>query len=198
MVRATVTLRTARVEDAEALAVLWSESLRRAEHETQVAELAQIIAATAADPDQEILVAEHDGDVAGAVVVRVATVSPLNLERNVQVLALRVLDGHRRRGVGRALVEGAVQYAEEAGVAHLMATAVSTSRDANRFLARLALGPQAMVRMGSVAGVRARLGTSRPLPATAGRTAPRTPAGERELGRVLAARRSLRRQRPAT
>ena len=197
MARATVTLRTARVDDAEALAVLWADALRRADHEAQVAELERILEATAADPDQEVLVAELGGVLAGAVLVRATTVSPLNLEPSVQALALRVFDQHRRRGVGRALLEGAVQYAEDAGAAHLMTTAVSSSRDANRFLARLALGPQVMVRMGSVATVRAKLGTTRPVPATAGRTAPRTPAGERELGRVLAARRSLRRHRAA-
>ena len=43
-------------------------------------------------------------------------------------------------------MEAAVTYAEERGIAHVATAAVSGSRDANRFFARLALGPHAVLR----------------------------------------------------
>ena len=60
------------------------------------------------------------------------------------------------------------------------------SRDANRFMARIGLGPYAVVRVAPTHAVRSRL------------TAYRRPAsstGARPLTQVLAARRSLRRSR---
>ena len=57
-----------------------------------------------------------------------------------------VVTDHRRRGVGKALVEAAVTWAEELGIGHVATAAASGSREANRFMARLALGPQAVLR----------------------------------------------------
>ncbi len=68
--------------------------------------------------------------------------------------------------------------------------AASGSRDANRFLARLALGPLATLRVAPVAAVRARLVAQRPDLTTTG--------SGRQLTRVLAARRSMRRAQSPT
>ena len=93
------------------------------------------------------MVAEYDGDVAGAVHLRATTLTPINLEPVVQAISPHVLPDFRRRGVGRALMEAAVAFAEELGIAHIATAAVSGSRDANRFMARLALGPHAILRL---------------------------------------------------
>ena len=82
-------------------------------------------------------------------------------------------------------MESAVSFAEEIGVTHVVSAATSGSRDANRFMARLGLGPQAMYRVAPTASVRARLTAQRPARTTAD--------GGRQLSRVLAARRSMRR-----
>ena len=67
-----------------------------------------------------------------------------------------------------------------------LATAVSAgARDSNRFMARLALGPAATLRVAPVSAVKGRLQAQRP-------TMARAPG--RQLPKVLAARRSMRRQ----
>jgi GNAT superfamily N-acetyltransferase len=92
-----------------------------------------------------------------------------------------VVPDFRRRGVGKALVESAVTWAEELGIGHVATAASSGSREANRFMARLALGPRAVLRMAPTPAVRAKL-------------AARHPAA-RQVTQVLAVRRSLRHAR---
>ncbi|MGZ4496119.1 MAG: N-acetyltransferase family protein [Nocardioides sp.] len=190
MSRSLVSLRCALPSDAPLLAELWAEVIRRADHEDQVADLVTVIETAAASPTDRLMVAEHDGEVAGAVYLRIVPLSPINLEPTVQAISPHVFPQYRRRGVGRALMEAAVSYAEERGIAHLATAAASGSRDANRFMARLALGPQAVFRVATTHAVRAKM------------TAQRPAAGQRTSGRqltqVLAARRSMRRaQTPA-
>ncbi|MDP2774949.1 MAG: GNAT family N-acetyltransferase, partial [Nocardioides sp.] len=88
----------------------------------------------------------------------------------------------------RLLMESAVSFAEELGVAHVGTAASSGSRDANRFMARLGLGPHAMLRLAPTVVVRAKLTAQRPATAA---------TSGRQLTRVLAARRSLRRAQAA-
>lgn len=189
MTRSLVSLRSALPSDAPVLAEVWADALRRAEPDEQIADLVQIIESAAASPHDRLVVAEYDGEVAGAVHLRETTLSPLNLERTVRAISPHVLPQYRRRGVGKALMEAAVCFAEELGVAHVATAVVSGSRDANRFMARLAFGPQAILRVASTHAVRSRL-------------AARSPAAQRTSGRhltqVLAARRSMRRVPPSS
>ncbi len=183
MSRTLVSLRCAAPSDAPVLVELWSDILRRTDHREQLSDVLEIIVRAEAD-DQRLVVAECDGEVAGAVHLWVTTMTQLNLEPTVQALSPHVLPRYRRRGVGVALMEAAVSFAEERGIGHIATAAVSSSRDANRFMARLALGPQAVLRVAATHAVRAQL-------------AARRPAGQRgnarQLTQVLAARRSLRR-----
>jgi GNAT superfamily N-acetyltransferase len=107
----------------------------------------------------------------------------------VQVMSPHVFPEYRRHGVGRALMDAAVSWAEERGAAHVATAAASGSRDANRFMARLALGPLATLRLAPTTVVRAKLTAQRPPVA-------RVPA--RQLTHVLAVRRSMRRQEART
>jgi predicted N-acetyltransferase YhbS len=184
MMRSLVSLRAALPSDAPLLAELWADVLRRAEHPERVADLLKVIETAAESPVDRLVVAEYDGEVAGAVHLRCTTMSPINLEPLVLAIAPHVFPQFRRRGVGRALMETAVSYAEELGVAHVATAAASGSRDANRFMARLALGPQAVFRVAATHLVRAKLTAQRP--AVAG-------SRGRHLSQVLAARRSMRR-----
>jgi GNAT superfamily N-acetyltransferase len=132
-----------------------------------------------------LVVAEYDGHLAGAVHLRLTTITPLNLDASVQVMSPQVFPEFRRHGVGRALMDAAVTWAEECGAGHLVTAAPSGSRDGNRFMARLALGPIATFRLAPTTVVRAKLMAQRPPVA-------RVPA--RQLTHVLAVRRSMRRQ----
>lgn len=188
MTRSQVSLREAVRTDAGALAALWDDVLRRCDRADQVADVEQVIERVAPLCEERLVVAEYDGQVVGAVLLRVTTLSPVNLERVVQTVSPHVLPQFRRRGVGRALMEAAVAFAEEHGVAHVAAGAAAGSRDANRFLARVALGPYAVYRVAPTMVVKSKLTAQRP---PLGRT-----HGGRQLTQVLAARRSLRRSEP--
>jgi predicted N-acetyltransferase YhbS len=184
MMRSLVSLRSALPSDAPVLAELWADVLRRADPDEQVADLVKVIEAAAESSADRLVVAEYDGEVAGAVHLRRTTMSPINLEPLVQAISPHVFPQFRRRGVGRALMEAAVSYAEELGISHVATAAASGSRDANRFMARLALGPQAVLRVAATHVVRAKLTAQRPVV---------TGTGGRHLTQVLAARRSMRR-----
>ncbi|MCY7395133.1 MAG: GNAT family N-acetyltransferase [Nocardioides sp.] len=192
MTRAQVVLRHAALSDAPFLVDLWEQACRRADRHEQVADLEAVIKTALESAEQRLLIAEHDGAPAGAVLLRLSTVTPMNPEPCLQVLSPHVTPAMRRKGIGRILMEAAAMYADELGVGHL-ATAVDTgSRDANRFMARLGLGPQATLRVAPLAIVQSKVGQSK-----SGVCAPgRAPAG-RQLGQILAARRSMRRTSPA-
>jgi GNAT superfamily N-acetyltransferase len=178
MSRLSVTLRDATLADVEHLAELWQPFLRRdADH--QLNDLATAIERTADQPGERLVVAEYDGEFAGAVFLRAATYSPVNPEPVLQVHNPVVHPSHRKRGIGKALMECAVAWAEELGIGHVGTATASGSRESNRFMARLALGPQAVLRMGPTHAVRAKI------------TAARHPAA-RQVTQVLAVRRSLR------
>jgi predicted N-acetyltransferase YhbS len=183
MTRSLVSLRSAVPDDADRLADLWSDVLRRADHEDQATDLRSIIERVGPLDDERVVVAEYDGQLAGAVHLRAATMTPLNLEPVVQTISPHVFPEFRRHGVGRSLMEAAVAFAEELGIAHVATAVVAGSRDANRYMARLTLGPYAVLRVAPVHAVKTKLAARRP--STARTTG-------RPLTQVLAARRSLR------
>lgn len=185
MTRPAITLRAARVEDSLFLAELWSDALRRGDRQEQVADLELVIKDSLGSAEQRLVVAEVDGAPAGAVLLRVTTLTPLNLEPVVQAVSPHVLPEFRRIGLGRTLVEAAAAYAEELGVAHVATGAAAGSRDANRFMARLGLGPHAVLRVAPTALVRAKVEAQRP---------PMERHRDRARVQLLAARRSMKRQ----
>jgi GNAT superfamily N-acetyltransferase len=177
MSRSLVTLREARLSDVSALVELWQPYLRRGA-EDALEDLASVIEHLDQQPGHRLVVAEYDGEFAGAVYLKTSTYSPVNPEPVLQVHNPAVVEGHRRHGVGKALMESAVTWAEELGVGHVATAASSGSREANRFMARIALAPQAVLRMAPTPAVRARLATRHP--------------GTRQMSQVLAVRRTLR------
>ena len=185
MSRSLVFVREAVPADAVRLAELWTDQLRRGDEANHVADLTQVIEGARQDPDQRVVVAEYDGRLAGAVHLRLTTITPLNLDPAVQVMSPHVFPEFRRHGVGRALMDAAVGWAEERGAGHVTTAAPSASRDGNRFMARLALGPVATSRLAPTTVVRAKLTAQRPPVAS-------VPA--RQLKQLLAVRRSMRRQ----
>jgi GNAT superfamily N-acetyltransferase len=188
VIRTPVHLRDAEPGDAEVLVELWTgRSPDRVLTTPAVTEAAASLARIAADPDQRVLVALVEDTVAGAVHLVRAPLSPVHSDSAVHVLHLQVLDDFRRHGVGRALMEATVTWAEEKDSDHVIAAATATSRDANRFMARLGLGQLAVVRGASVAALRAKLPVEPPAAARVGTRS------HRSVGQVLVQRRSLRR-----
>ena len=189
MGRAPVVVRAAGPADVASLRELWEPTLRRGAIDVQLTDVAHVVAESLASDEQSVVVAEHDGQVVGAVFLKATTLTPLNLERAVLTLSPHVAPHFRRRGVGSALMEAAVRFAEQRGIAHIITAASADSRDANRFMARLSLAPQAMLRVATTQAVRSRVSARRPVAGQGASTS-------RQIDRVLAARR-IRRERVA-
>ena len=202
MVRAAVAVRVARPADAGDLVDVWVEAngddnsplkpdlsdpdALLAAHREAAAAISRIDE----DPDELLLLAETDGKVVGAVHLRRAPISPIQLAQAVHISHLHVRPGHRRRGIASALLSAATSWAEDTNSAHILATTPARSRDAHRFLARLGFCQVAVLRGVSVGSLRSRL--------AGGASAVLAPAAEAlrpgGTGRLIAARRRLRRR----
>lgn len=176
--------------DAAALLEMWGEFRRtgaeRLEGSAET-EAANAVARIAADPDERLLVGVVDDQVVGAVHLLRAGISPVHNETAIHLTHLHVLGGHRRHGVGKALMEAAVSWAEEKDTTHLIAAASVHSRDANRFMARLGLSPIATVRAAAVPALRSKLPVEPPAGAMV------NSRNHRTVGHVIAQRRLQRR-----
>lgn len=188
MARTPVTIRMACVDDAADLIEVWTRSggdiardpVLPEAGDARLFEAQSSIARIAVDPEQQLLVAEHDGRMVGAMHVRRGPISPLQLAEIVHVSHLYVLPDVRRRGIASALLSTAACWAEEKDSSHLVAISPAKSRDAQRFLARLGFGQVAVVRAAAVPALLARFAGS---------------AGvARHTSRLIAARRSLGRR----
>jgi GNAT superfamily N-acetyltransferase len=190
--RCPVQVRDAAPDDAGALLEIWADFSRRTYSErfpvaSPEFETATAVARIAADPDQRLIVGVLDGEVVGAVHLLRSPMAPIYSEQAIHVTHLHVLDEYRRHGVGHALIEATVTWAEEKDTGHVLAAASVNSRDANRFMARLGLSQVAIVRGATVAALRSKLPVEPPAAARVGRRS------HRSVGQVLAQRRSQRR-----
>jgi GNAT superfamily N-acetyltransferase len=157
--RNTVHVRDALPEDAHVLVDMWRGSTetsgRLAAPDVESAQRA--IGHLALDADQRLVVAETHDEVAGVAYLVRAPLSPIHEEATVRVNHLFVAEGHRRRGVGRALLGAAAAWADEKQIGHLMVNVSAAARDANRFLARLGIVSIATVRAVRVCTLQERL-----------------------------------------
>ncbi len=83
-------MRCAELTDAPLLAELWGEALRRVDRQDQVADLELLIKAASASAEQRLVVADYDGEMAGAVFLRLTTLTALNLEPVVEAVSPHV------------------------------------------------------------------------------------------------------------
>ncbi|HEY0903304.1 MAG TPA: GNAT family N-acetyltransferase [Marmoricola sp.] len=187
MSRCALEIRDASPDDVTELLSLWAHDRRSAAEEVTprpAEEATRALAQIAADPDERMLVGLTDGELVAAVHLRRSPLSPLHTETVVHTSYLQVHPDHRRKGYARALLDAAVSWAEEKDVSHITAVTMSNARDTNRFLARLGLGTAATVRIATTAALRRKL-----TPEVVRAHDPR-----RQLGRVLAQRRSIQRR----
>ena len=193
MFRCPVHVRDAEPRDAAELReLLGSASSRPGDEGSRPAEAAAAVASIAVDPDQRLIVAEDNGRVVGVAHLVRAPLSPLGGGTAVHVLHLNVRAELRRHGVGRALMEATVSWAEEKESSHVVAAASVASRDTNRFMARLGLTQVAVMRAATVSSLRAKMPVEPPAAARVGSRS------HRNVGQVLAQRRSMRRSQAKT
>lgn len=187
MSRHPLEIRDARPEDAEALLRLWADAGTRGMDSPSprpADEAAAALANIAADPDERIVVGLVDGELVAAIDMKRGSLTPLHNETAIHTSYLLVKPEYRKHGVARAMLDAAVSWAEEKDVSSVTAITASNSRDTNRFLARLGLATVASVRVANTAVLRRKLTPEALRPHDA----------RRNLGRVLAQRRSIQRR----
>jgi GNAT superfamily N-acetyltransferase len=161
MSRGPVFVRDVQLGDAGALEAIWRDFAAGGERpsrpEATVEMIRRAIRRLQSESTERLLVAVVDGAPVGVAHLRRAPLSPIHDDEAVHVGYLHVLSGHRRRGIGKQLLDSAAEWAEEHSSTHIVASVAATARDANRFLARLGLGQVAVVRASTVAHLRSRL-----------------------------------------
>ena len=194
MTRSVVTVREAVPADVPALVVLWQqlreEGLRRRATGAETPEQAAgRIELALSDPDSRVVVAIWDDAVIGMAQLLRTRATLLSEGSSVELSAMHVASGHRRRGAGKALVTAAVAYADELAVDSVVVSVFPQHRDANRFYARLGFAPLVVRRVASVTALRRRLGTPEGRAALLRRElhVPRRPAIARNRPRRLVA-----------
>ena len=186
MPRQAPRIRDAVPEDAWDLLDLWAAVSGIGDHSSSpdrsLADAEQALATIALDPDQRLLVAEHEDRIVAAMKLSRGPLWPLARDQAVHSSFLLVLPPFRRHGYGHALMEAALAWAEEKDITQITVF-TDGNRDTNRFFARLGLGTLGNVRHAHTAVLRKRLATEH---ARSG--------SNRHLVEVLAQRRSMRRR----
>lgn len=182
MSRQQIFVREAVPGDSDALVRLWHDAGHGIDELPGLAEQApEALQRIAEAPDDRLMVGVLDDQVVCALHMWRGPISPLHTETVVHTSFLLVLPAYRRHGCAQALLSAAVAFAEECGVQHVTAITTSSSRDSNRYLARLGLATVATFRMASVSLLR-------------GKLAPEGRLAGRRHHHVLAQRRSMRRR----
>jgi ribosomal protein S18 acetylase RimI-like enzyme len=132
-------------------------SARRA---NDTAHLAARLSAVLSEGSRTLLVAveEGTGHLAGLLAARTDEIGMIDVSPALHLTHLLVAPAHRRRGVGRALLAGAVHLADERGLDRILATVAASSREGNRYLARLGFAPMVTDRVVSTPLLRKALG----------------------------------------
>jgi ribosomal protein S18 acetylase RimI-like enzyme len=162
--RAAVTIREATAADVPQLLMLWAQLRNQGPRRGTRPPTSQVLESVEqryldaiANPGCRFVVATIDGDIAGMSLLSVSSASTLLDLPAVHLSHMCVADGHRRRGVGKALVTAAAAYADERGVEQVMVSVYPQQRDANRFYARLGFAPLVVRRMAPLPVLRRQL-----------------------------------------
>jgi GNAT superfamily N-acetyltransferase len=100
----------------------------------------EYFASIIADPDAGLFVAESEGRIVGLVDVRIHETPPVPMlvpRRYAIIDAIAVRKGHQRKGVGRALMERAEQWAHDRGLSEVSLNVWEFNRGAIEFYERL-------------------------------------------------------------
>lgn len=191
--RPHIVLRDADREDASALVALWAECAGASREEgteafTQqalwrepgVAEAAAALELSLSRPDKRIIVALIDGEIVGATVCDVTTLTPINLTRILIVTEIQVSPRFRRRSVASTLLSAASTYGEEHNCEIVVAAIPVHAREPHRYLTKIGFTQIAVLRAIQASKLRSRLTTKA--------------TNSRDTGKLIAVRRTLRRR----
>ena len=191
--RHPIVLRDADREDAAALIALWAECAAASRDEgseafTQqmlwrepgVAEGADALEFALRSPDKRIIVALVDGDLVGATVCDIRTLTPVTMDMVLVVTEIQVSPRYRRRAVASTLLSAAASYGEERGCEMVIASIPAHAREPNRYLTKIGFNQIAVLRAIQASKLRSRL-TSRA-------------TKSRDTGKLIAVRRTMRRR----
>ncbi len=148
--------------------------------------------ALVASPGGQLLVGSLDGQVSGLLLGRVVGPTPFTDQVALHVEAVYVDKSCRRRGVGHALIAGALAVAEEHGATDVYSAPLPGARGMQRFLARLGFAPAAAHRVVTTQSLQRRLANE------GARTSAERRASARGLEDLIARRRQVRSAMQAT
>ncbi|MGK9231850.1 GNAT family N-acetyltransferase [Inquilinus limosus] len=133
-----VTMRAAAAADLPAILRLLADDPLGKNRETAVeAPYQTAFAAIAADPNQEMVVAEMDGRVVGCFQLSFIPGLSRRGAWRAQIESVRIESALRGQGAGRAMMEWAIARARARGCALVQLTTDKRRPDAHRFYARL-------------------------------------------------------------
>ncbi|MCW2839616.1 MAG: hypothetical protein JWR55_1099 [Aeromicrobium sp.] len=191
--RPHIVLRDADRGDAAALVALWSECAGSSRDEgseafTQqalwrepgVVEAASALDLALAVPSKRIIVALVEGEIIGATVCSLSTLTPISLTRILIVTEIQVSPRFRRRSVASTLLSAAASYGEEHNCEIVLAAIPVHSREPHRYLTKIGFNQVAVLRAIQSSKLRSRL----TMMAT----------NSRDTGKLIAVRRTLRRR----
>jgi N-acetylglutamate synthase-like GNAT family acetyltransferase len=173
MSRSQVATRVATVDDVPILLELWDELRQvggrgeRANNPVSAVEVRDRLGQVIENPSYRIVIAFLEGTPAGMIVLQAARPDPFTDARVVNVAHLVVANNTRHKGVGRALLAAAADFASERRLEQVSVSVYPSLRDASRFFARLGFAPAAMRRVAPVSVLRRRLGNEPGTPAMA-------------------------------
>lgn len=199
--RSQIVVRDALVEDAAELIRLWDECGRAGGEgdlesllpmsvwrDPEVAEAAEALALNLQIPTKRMVVALIDGELVGATVCNLSTLTPITLTRVLVVTDLQVSPRFRRRSVAATLLAAVAAYGEEHACQVVVAAIPVHAREPHRYLTKLGFTQIAVVRAIAATRLQSRL---------SGKT-----SHSRDTGKLIAMRRTLRRResgdRPTT
>ena len=191
--RHPIVLRDADREDAAALIALWSECAHASRdegseaftqqmlwREPDVPEAAEAIEFASRRPDKRIIVALQDGEIVGATVCDISTLTPVTMNKTLVVTDIQVSPRRRRRAVASTLLSAAASYGEEHGCEIVVAAIPAHAREPNRYLTKIGFNQIAVLRGIQASKLRSRL-TSKA-------------TNSRDTGKLIAVRRTMRRR----
>lgn len=191
--RTQIVVRDAAIEDAAELIRLWDECGKdggdgdleallpaSAWRDPQVAEAAQALVLNMQDPTRRMIVALIAGEIVGATVCHLSTLTPITVTRVLVVTDIQVSPRFRRRSVAATLLATVAAYGEEHACQVVIAAIPIHAREPHRYLTKLGFSQIAVVRAIAATRLQSRL---------SGKT-----THSRDTGKLIAMRRTLRRR----
>ena len=191
--RTPIVLREADREDAAALIALWAECAGASKdegseaftqqslwREPDVVEAASAIELNLQLPDRRMFVALAEGEIIGATVCDIRTLTPITTTTVLLVTEIQVSPRFRRRSVASTLLSAVADYGDTKGCEIVIASIPVHAREPHRYLTKLGFNQIAVLRAISASKLQSRL---------SGKA-----VNSRDTGKLIAVRRTLRRR----